>query len=82
MVDTEKQRKLHELDATVRVGKHGVESVVDELDDQLDHSDLVKVRFLRAARGGTTSEELAEGLGERVGADLVQNRGHTAVYQR
>lgn len=82
MSDPEQQREIHELDATVRVGKHGVESVVDELDNQLDHSDLVKVKFLRSARGGTTSEELADDLAERTGADLVQTRGHTGVYQR
>jgi RNA-binding protein len=82
MPDTETQQRIHELDATLRVGKHGVESVVDELDDQLATSDLVKVKFLRSARGGTTSEELAEDLAERVGADLVQTRGHTAVYRR
>ena len=82
MPDTETQQRIHELDATLRVGKHGVESVVDELDDQLANSDLVKVKFLRSARGGTTSEELAEDLAERVGADLVQTRGHTAVYRR
>lgn len=82
MSDPEQQREIHELDATVRVGKHGVESVVDELDNQLDHSDLVKVKFLRSARGGTTSEELAANLAERTGADLVQTRGHTGVYQR
>lgn len=82
MVDSERQRKIHELDATVRVGKHGVESVADELAEQLDNSELVKVKFLRAARGGTTSEDLAEDLAERTGADIVQTRGHTAVFER
>ena len=42
----------------------------------------MKVKFLRAARGGTTTEELAETLAERVGADLVDTRGHTAVFNR
>lgn len=73
--------RVHELDATLRVGKRGVEAVEDELASQLDNSDLVKVKFLRAARGGTDTEELAEELAEAAGADLVETRGNTAVYR-
>lgn len=79
MSDEELQRKAHDLDVTVWVGKSGVESVVDELADQLDDRDLVKVKFLRAARGGTSSEELAADLADRVDAELLRTRGHTAV---
>jgi len=82
MTDTDQQRRIHELDATLRVGKGGVDSVADELDSQLESSDLVKVKFLRSARGGTTSEELAEALAERTNAEVVQTRGHTGVFQR
>ena len=73
------QQKAHDLDVTVWVGKSGIESVVDELSDQLDDRELVKVKFLRAARGGTSTEELAADLADRVGADLLRTRGHTAV---
>ncbi|SNZ03474.1 RNA-binding protein [Natronoarchaeum philippinense] len=73
------QQKAHDLDVTVWVGKSGIESVVDELGDQLDDRELVKVKFLRAARGGTSTEELAADLADRVGADLLRTRGHTAV---
>ncbi|MFC6730029.1 YhbY family RNA-binding protein [Natronoarchaeum mannanilyticum] len=79
MSDEDLQRKAHDLDVTVWVGKGGVESVVDELADQLDDRDLVKVKFLRAARGGTSTEELAEDLADRVDAELLRTRGHTAV---
>jgi len=79
MTDEELQRKAHDLDVTVWVGKSGVESVVDELADQLDDRELVKVKFLRAARGGTSTEELADDLADRVGAELIRTRGHTAV---
>jgi len=82
MTDTDKQRRIHELDATLRVGKGGVDSVVDELDSQLESTDLVKVKFLRSARGGTTTEELADELAERTNAEVVQTRGHTGVFQR
>jgi len=82
MNDGTRKQRIHELDVTVWVGKNGLDPVVDELGDQLHDAEFVKVKFLRAARGGTTTEELAEELAERVGADLVRTRGHTAVFER
>ena len=76
------QSRIHELDVTVWVGKSGLDPVADELSDQLADRDLVKVKFLRAARGGTTVDELAADLAERTNAEVVDTRGHTAVYHR
>jgi RNA-binding protein len=76
------RKRAHDLDVTVWVGKGGIDPVVDELDDQLGDRDLVKVKFLRASRGGTTTEALADDLADRVGADIVDVRGHTAVMTR
>ena len=81
MTDSDRRRRIHELDVTVWVGKKGIEAVADELADQLADRDLVKVKFHRAARGGTTTEELARSLAERVDATLVETRGHTAVLE-
>ena len=75
-------QRIHDLDATLRVGKNGVESVADELNNQLQENQFVKVKFLRAARGGTTTEELADELADHVSADVAQVRGHTAVFER
>jgi RNA-binding protein len=72
---------IHELDATHRVGKNGVEAVSDELATQLDSADLVKVKFLRSALGGTTTEAAAERLADLAGATLIETRGHTAVFE-
>jgi RNA-binding protein len=72
--------RAHDLDVTVWVGKGGLDPVEEELSDQLDDRELVKVKFLRAARGGTTTEELAEQLADRVDADVVETRGHTGVF--
>jgi RNA-binding protein len=80
MTDQELRKQAHDLDVTVWVGKSGLQAVTDELGDQLADRDLVKVKFLRAARGGTSVDELAEELAERVDADLVETRGNTAVY--
>lgn len=82
MSDTNIASRIHDLDVTVWVGKSGLDPVVDELSDQLDGGEPIKVKFLRAARGGTTTETLAADLADRVGADLADVRGHTAVYHR
>ncbi|WP_436347709.1 YhbY family RNA-binding protein [Natronorubrum sp. FCH18a] len=76
------KQEAHDLDVTVWVGKSGLESVVDELDDQLSNEKLVKVKFLRAARAGSSTEEKATDLADRVNAELIDTRGHTAVVHR
>jgi RNA-binding protein len=74
------RERAHTTDATLRVGKGGVDAVADELESQLDDRDLVKVKFLRAARGGTTTDELADRLAAQAGADVIETRGDTATY--
>lgn len=73
--------RIQELDVTLWVGKRGLDPVVDELVNQLDERDLVKVKFLRSARGSKDVADLAEELAERVNADLVETRGNTAVIR-
>ena len=82
MSEKSRRERIHHLDVTVWVGKHGVSSVVDELSDQLSERRMVKVKFHRAARAGTDVETLAEELAERVSASVVETRGHTAVIER
>jgi RNA-binding protein len=82
MTDGERARRIHELDVTVWVGKKGIDAVTEELADQLRDRDLVKVKFLRAARGGTTADDLATDLAERDDVGVVETRGHTAVLER
>jgi RNA-binding protein len=81
MSDIDRRRAIHDLEATLRVGKGGVGSVADELASQLEDRDLVKVKFLRAALGGTDTETLAADLAEQSGATVVETRGHTAVFE-
>jgi RNA-binding protein len=78
-MNEELRKQAHDLDVTLWVGKNGIDAVVDELTEQLDDQELVKVKFLRAARGGDDTETLAAELAERVDADLIETRGHTAV---
>lgn len=81
MADDYRERAQN-VDVTVWVGKAGIGSVLEELDGQLEERDLVKVKFLRAARGERGTAALATDLEERVDATLVETRGHTAVYRR
>ena len=76
------RERVHDLDVTVWVGKGGIEPVVAELSDQLGERDLVKAKFLRAARGETTTDELAGELADRTSAEVIDVRGHTAVFRR
>ena len=82
MDETELKQRAHDLDVTVWVGKSGIDAVVDELNDQLADRDVVKIKFLRAARAGSSTDEKAAELADRVNADLVDIRGHTAVMYR
>jgi RNA-binding protein len=76
------RKKAHDAEVTVWVGKRGLEAVSDELDEQLDERDLVKVKFLRAARGTDDVDDLADELADLVGAEVVDTRGHTTVLYR
>jgi RNA-binding protein len=75
----ELRKQAHDLDVTVWVGKRGVDAVTGELADQLDDAELVKVKFLRAARAEGEVAELADDLAERVDAEVIETRGNTAV---
>jgi len=79
MTDQQLRKQAHDTDVTVWVGKSGIDAVTGELSDQLQDRELVKVKFLRAARGGTDTETLAADLADAVDADLVETRGNTAV---
>ena len=78
----DRTRRVHDLDVSVWVGKGGIDTVRDELDDQLSSTDVVKVKFLRAARGERDTESLAEELAEAVDGTILDVRGHTTVIER
>ncbi len=73
------------IDAKVHVGKEGLtEGVVAELDSQLRRHHLVKVRVQRSAVGGdrTGKDAQAKDIAQRLGAELVERRGHTILLYR
>lgn len=73
--------RIQNLDVTLWIGKGGLDPVEDELADQLDDRELVKVKFLRSARGRKEVDDLAADLAERVDAEVVETRGNTAVVR-
>lgn len=82
MTDKRTHSPGQDLDVTIWVGKGGLDAVTDELDAQLADRELVKVKFLRSARSGTTAQELATELAHRTNATVHEQRGHTAVIGR
>ncbi len=81
MGDSDASDPMHELDVTLWVGKGGITPVAEELATQLEDHDHVKVKFLRSARGGGSTEELAVELADQAGVSVLETRGHTAVYE-
>jgi RNA-binding protein len=79
-----KRAEAQALAVTFHVGKNGVnEAAVAELLTQLKKHKLVKARLLPSAtEGGTGDKEQAEALAVAVGAQLIEVRGHTAVFWR
>ncbi len=70
------------LDATIHVGKSGMEPAVGELKNQLKLKKMVKVKFLKTAFIETGKQELAEKLANLTGSELIEVRGNTAVFRR
>ncbi|MGQ0536608.1 MAG: YhbY family RNA-binding protein [Methanobacteriota archaeon] len=77
------RRAGQDLDVAFHVGKHGVtDGVVAELQERLEREPLTKVRFLPASRAGMEANALAADLAARAGAELIEVRGHTALFYR
>ncbi len=80
----EKRAQAQALDATLQVGKNGVnDATLAELEAQLKKKKLVKVRLLKTATaGGAEDDGQAQRLAQGTNSTLIEVRGHTAVYFR
>ena len=73
--------QAHDLKAMLQVGGKGLtDAVVAEVDNALEHHELVKVKVAAADRD--ERERLVGELAQRSGAALVQRIGHVAVLYR
>ncbi len=70
------------LDATIHVGKSGIEPVIEELKNQLKIKKMVKVKFLKTAFAEMGRHELSEKLADLTDSELIEVRGNTAVFCR
>ena len=73
--------QAHDLKAMLQVGGKGItDALVAEVDDALEHHELIKVKV--AAEDREARDAMIAELAERAGAALVQRIGHTAVLYR
>lgn len=73
--------QAHGLKAMLQVGGKGVtDALVAEIDNALEHHELIKVKI--AAEDREARDAMIGELGQRTGAAVVQRIGHTAVLYR
>ncbi len=74
-------RKLaHSLKPVAQIGKAGLsDTLVSNLDDAIDHHELVKVRFIEHR---DRKRELLEELAERIGVQIAGIIGHVVILYR
>ena len=71
----------HDLNAMLQVGGKGItDSLVSEVDNALEHHELIKVKI--AAEDREARDAMIGELAKRSGAALVQRIGHVAVLYR
>ena len=78
---TEKVKRVIAGEPHVRIGKNGVtDQVIEEIKRHLKKEGVIKVRVLRSlVRAGVNVEELAENVATKVGAEVIDVRGHVFV---
>lgn len=74
--------KANTLDAIIQIGKEGIsDNLIAQIDDTLDVRELIKVR-VHLETSPQPPKELAQALGEALGADVVQVIGGIIVLYR
>lgn len=73
--------QAHDLKAILQVGGKGIsESLVGEVDNALEHHELIKLKI--AAEDRQARDTMIDELTRRADACLVQRIGHTAILYR
>ena len=73
--------QAHDLKAMLQVGAKGLtDTLVAELDNALEHHELIKVKV--GAEDRDSRDAMIDELAKRSGASLVQRIGHVAVFYR
>ena len=73
--------QAHDLKAMLQVGGKGIsDTLVAEVDNALEHHELIKVKVSAEDREGR--DAMIGEIAQRTGAALIQRIGHTAVLYR
>ncbi|QSX77044.1 ribosome assembly RNA-binding protein YhbY [Agrilutibacter solisilvae] len=73
--------QAHDLKAMLQVGGKGItDSLIAEVDQALEHHELIKIKVAADDRDGR--DAMIEDIAQRTDACLVQRIGHTAVLYR
>lgn len=74
--------KANTLEPIIQIGKEGIsENLITQVDDTLDNRELIKIR-VHLETAPKTPKELANELGEALGADVIQVIGGIIVLYR
>ncbi len=77
------RHELKEEGPTIWVGKEGLTpGVMEQVENQLQRTKMVKIRILRSALATETAKVIAERTAKQVDAALVEVRGHVFIIYR
>ena len=77
------KRELSAEGPTVWIGKNGFsQEVLVEVDGQLERTEMVKVRILKAALEENNAKAIADEIAQQTESVLVEVRGHTFMLYR
>jgi RNA-binding protein len=72
-----------EMRSSLQIGKNGItESVLDEIDEQLKNTGIVKINMLRSAPEAKAFKAAVTEAADKLQATLIGVRGRTAVFKR
>ena len=75
--------KHSEMRSSLQIGKNGItESVLDEIDERLKHTGIMKINMLRSAPEAKDFKAAVTEAAEKLQATLIGVRGRTAVFKR
>lgn len=77
------KREFGDKKPVVCIGKNGIShEVLDEIDGQLERTEIVKVRILKNALAENNAKNIAAKIAQQTESILVEVRGHTLMLYR
>ncbi len=77
------KRELSGEKPTIWIGKKGTaQEILDEIDEQLERTETIKVRVLKTALHEENAKVIANKIAQQTESNLIEVRGHTFVLHR